>query len=138
MEEKWITVLQSCLPQTMQVAVLVNCNGLLALGQSEHGLGSLAGLQPVDVSVALGLQSDPGDVMLLGHGMNHRTDNYLHQIAFYGNFGDMLLNGGVGHAGFQQGHFLATAMEGDTGGGQLGNDIATMLANVKLHNCNLL
>jgi hypothetical protein len=46
----------------------------------------------------------------------------------------MLFHSGIGDAGFQQLHIFTAALDGDAGGGQLGDDVTAMLTNIKLHN----
>lgn len=66
--------------------------------------------------------------------MGHRAHVDLDQVAVHGDNGDVLLNSRVGDAGFQQDHVRAAALDGNAGGGQLGNDIAAMLTDIELHN----
>ena len=126
------------LPQAVEVAVGVDSLGGLALGQSKHHLGGLVGIQPLDGGALFGLQSHPGDEVLLGHGVDHRAHDDLDQIALHGDGGDVLLNGSFLDAGFQFDHVLAAALDGYAGGGQLGDDVAAMLTDVEFHNGDLL
>ena len=80
----------------------------------------------------LGLERYPLDVVLRQHGMLHGADLDMDDIVFHRSNGDMLLHGGIGGAGNDLAHRLATADDGNADVLDFGNDITAMLAKVKL------
>ena len=71
------SVLDFCLPQAVQVAVLVHCNGFVAFGNSEDCTGSVAGIQACNLIALLGLEDDHGDEVVVCHGMLDAADKTL-------------------------------------------------------------
>lgn len=126
------------LPEPVEVAVGVHRLDLLAVRQGEHGPGLLAGMEPVHQGVPLGLHGHPLDEMLLRHGMGHGAHFHGDAAVRDEDRGHVLFNRRVGDAGLQQLHGLAAAVDGHLGRGQLGDDVAAMSANIKLHNLSLL
>ena len=106
----------------MEVAVGVDRFDLVALAESEADLGLLAGVQLLTLIALLGVERDPLDVVLRQHGMLHGADLDMDDAVFHRPDGDMLLHGGIGGAGD----------DGNARVLDLGNDVAAMLANVKL------
>ena len=123
-----------CLPQTMQVAVLVSSNHLVAGGQSEGDHGLLAGLQVLELFALLGFQSDPLDGVLFSHGVQGGTNDDLDQAAFHLNHGDMLFHSGVSGLGDQFDHLFAAADDLGAVILNISNDVAAMIALIELHN----
>ncbi len=123
---------ESRFPQTMEVAVGVDRFDFIALAESEADLRLLAGMQFLALIALLGLERYPLDVVLRQHGMLHGADLDMDDTVFRRPDGDMLLHGGIGGAGNDLAHRLATADDGNAAALDLGNDIAAMLANVKL------
>lgn len=102
------TRLDDCrLPQTMQVAVLIDGNYLLTTS-ANHRLWFI--LQIDSNTTALGLNVDKYDVMLLGHGMQHATHLDLDfPITHVRHHRHMFLATGLHRIGNQLLHLLATA-----------------------------
>ena len=113
---------ESRFPQTMEVAVGVDRFDFIALAESEANLRLLAGMQFLALIALLGLERYPLDVVLRQHGMLHGADLDMDDAVFHRPDGDMLLHGGIGGAGD----------DGNARVLDLGNDVAAMLANVKL------
>ena len=116
----------------MEVAVGVDRLDLVALAESEADLGLLAGVQLLTLVALLGVERDPLDVVLRQHGMLHGADLDMDDAVFHRPDGDMLLHGGIGGAGNDLAHRLTAADDGNARVLDLGNDVAAMLANVKL------
>ena len=116
----------------MEVAVGVDRFDLVALAESEADLGLLAGVQLLALVALLGVERDPLDIVLRQHGMLHGADLDMDDAVFHRPDGDMLLHGGIGGAGNDLAHRLTAADDGNARVLDLGNDVAAMLANVKL------
>ena len=116
----------------MEVAVGVDRFDLVALAESEADLGLLAGVQLLTLVALLGVERDPLDVVLRQHGMLHGADLDMDDAVFHCPDRDMLLHGRVGRAGDDLAHRLTAADDGNARILDLGNDVAAMLANVKL------
>ena len=116
----------------MEVAVGVDRFDLVALAESEADLGLLAGVQLLTLIALLGVERDPLDVVLRQHGMLHGADLDMDDAVFHCPDRDMLLHGRVGRAGDDLAHRLTAADDGNARILDLGNDVAAMLANVKL------
>ena len=116
----------------MEVAVGVDRFDLIPLAESKADLGLLAGMQLLALVALLGVERDPLDVVLRQHGMLHGADLDMDDAAFHRPDGDMLFNRRVGGAGNDLAHRLAAADDRDACVLNFGNDVATMLANVKL------
>ena len=123
---------RSRFPQTVEVAVGVDRFDLVALAESEADLGLLAGVQLLTLVALLGVERDPLDVVLRQHGMLHGADLDMNDAVFHCPDRDMLLHGRVGRAGDDLAHRLTAADDGNARILDLGNDVAAMLANVKL------
>ena len=106
----------------MEVAISVDRFDLIALAEGEADLRLFAGMQLLALIALLGLERYPLDVVLRQHGMLHGADLDMDDIVFHRPDGDMLLHGGIGGAGD----------DGNARVLDLGNDVAAMLANVKL------
>ena len=116
----------------MEVAVGVDRFDFIALAESEANLRLLAGMQFLALIALLGLERYPLDVVLRQHGMLHGADLDMDDIVFRRPDGDMLLHGGIGGAGNDLAHRLTAADDGNARILDLGNDVAAMLAKVKL------
>ena len=116
----------------MEVAVGVDRFDLVALAKSEAGLGLLAGVQLLTLIALLGVERDPLDVVLRQHGMLHGADLDMDDAVFHSPDRDVLLHGGVGGTGDDLAHRLTATDDGNARVLDLGNDVAAMLANVKL------
>ena len=116
----------------MEVAVGVDRLDLVALAESEADLGLLAGVQLLALVALLGVERDPLNIVLRQHGMLHGADLDMDDAVFHRPDGDMLLHGGIGGAGNDLAHRLTAADDGNARVLDLGNDVAAMLANVKL------
>ena len=116
----------------MEVAVGVDRLDFVALAERKADLRLLARVQFLALVALLGVEGHPLDVVLRQHGMLHGADLDMDDTVFRRPDGDMLLHGGIGGAGNDLAHRLATADDGNAAALDLGNDIAAMLANVKL------
>ena len=116
----------------MEVAISVDRFDLIALAEGEADLRLFAGMQLLALISLLGLERYPLDVVLRQHGMLHGVDLDMDDIVFHRSNGDMLLHGGIGGAGNDLAHRLATADDGNADVLDFGNDITAMLAKVKL------
>ena len=116
----------------MEVAVGVDRLDLVALAESEADLRLFAGMQFLALAALLGVERDPLDIVLRQHGMLHGADLDMDDAVFHRPDGDMLLHGGIGGAGNDLAHRLTAADDGNARVLDLGNDVAAMLANVKL------
>ena len=123
---------RSRFPQTVEVAIGVDRFDLIALAESEADLRLFAGMQFLALVALLGVERDPLDVVLRQHGMLHGADLDMDDAVFHRPDRDMLLHGGVGGAGNDLAHRLTAADDGNARVLDLGNDVAAMLANVKL------
>ena len=116
----------------MEVAVGVDRLDFVALAERKADLRLLARVQFLTLIALLGVKGHPLDVVLRQHGMLHGADLDMDDAVFHSPDRDVLLHGGIGGAGNDLAHRLATADDGNAAALDLGNDIAAMLANVKL------
>ena len=116
----------------MEVAIGVDRFDFIALAESEADLRLLAGMQFFALIALLGLERYPLDVVLWQHGMLHGADLDMDDAVFHSPDRDVLLHGGVGGAGDDLAHRLTATDDGNARVLDLGNDVAAMLANVKL------
>ena len=116
----------------MEVAVGVDRFDFIALAESEADLRLFAGMQFLTLIALFGVEGHPLDVVLRQHGMLHGADLDMDDAVFHRPDGDMLLHGGIGGAGNDLAHRLTAADDGNARVLDLGNDVAAMLANVKL------
>ena len=116
----------------MEVAVGVDRLDLVALAESEADLGLFAGMQLLALIALLGVEGHPLDVVLRQHGMLHGADLDMDDAVFHSPDRDVLLHGGVGGTGDDLAHRLTATDDGNARVLDLGNDVAAMLANVKL------
>ena len=116
----------------MEIAVCVDRFDLVALAESEADLRLLARVQFLTLITLFGVEGYPLDVVLRQHGMLHGADLDVDDTVFHRPDGNVLLHGGVGGTGNDFAHRLAAADDGNAAVLDLGNDIAAMLANVKL------
>ena len=123
---------RSRFPQAVEVAVGIDRLDFIALAESEADLRLFDGVQFLALVALLGVERDPLDVVLRQHGMLHGADLDMDDAVFHCPDGDMLLHGGVGGAGNDLAHRLTATDDGNARVLDLGNDVAAMLANVKL------
>ena len=116
----------------MEVAVGIDRLDFIALAESEADLRLFAGVQFLALVALLGVERDPLNIVLRQHGMLHGADLDMDDAVFHRPDGDMLLHGGIGGAGNDLAHRLTAADDGNARVLDLGNDVAAMLANVKL------
>ena len=116
----------------MEVAVGVDRFDFIALAESEADLRLLARVQFLALVALLGVEGHPLNVVLRQHGMLHGADLDMDDAVFHSPDRDVLFHGGVGGAGDDLGHRLTAADDGDAHVLDLGDDVAAMLANVKL------
>ena len=116
----------------MEVAISVDRFDLIALAEGEADLRLFAGMQLLALIALLGLERYPLDVVLWQHGMLHGADLDMDDAVFHRPDRNMLLHGGVGGAGDDLAHRLTATDDGNARVLDLGNDVAAMLANVKL------
>ena len=122
-----------CLPQTVEIAVLIGGYGLVAFGDDKLSHRSLIRLQIYLLIALLGLKNDPLDIVDILHGMGHAADGDSDLIAVHLNFGDVLFNCAVAGAGDKLAHLLAAADYGDTLVLHEMDYITAMIAYIKLH-----
>lgn len=123
---------RSRFPQAVEVAVGIDRLDFIALAESEADLRLFDGVQFLALVALLGVERDPLDVVLRQHGMLHGADLDMDDAAFHRPDRDMLLHGGIGGTGNDLAHRLTAADDGNARVLDLGNDVAAMLANVKL------
>ena len=123
---------RSRFPQTVEVAVGIDRLDFIALAEGEADLRLFAGVQFLALVALLGVERDPLNIVLRQHGMLHGADLDMDDAVFHRPDGDMLLHGGIGGAGNDLAHRLTAADDGNARVLDLGNDVAAMLANVKL------
>ena len=123
---------RSRFPQAVEVAVGIDRLDFIALAESEADLRLFDGVQFLALVALLGVERDPLDVVLRQHGMLHGADLDMDDAVFHCPDRDVLLHGGVGGAGDDLAHRLTAADDGNARVLDLGNDVAAMLANVKL------
>ena len=116
----------------MEIAVCVDRFDLVALAESEADLRLLARVQFLTLITLFGVEGYPLDVVLRQHGMLHGADLDMDDAVFHSPDRDVLLHGGVGGAGDDLAHRLTATDDGNARVLDLGNDVAAMLANVKL------
>ena len=123
---------RSRFPQTVEVAVGVDRFDFIALAERKTDFRLFAGMQFLALIALLGVERDPLDVVLRQHGMLHGADLDMDDAVFHRPDRDVLLHGRVGGAGDDLAHRLTAADDGNARVLDLGNDVAAMLANVKL------
>ena len=123
---------RSRFPQAVEVAVGVDRFDFIALAERKTDFRLFAGMQFLALIALLGVERDPLDVVLRQHGMLHRADLNMDDAVFHRPDGDVLFNRRVGRAGNDLAHRLTAADDGNARVLDLGNDVAAMLANVKL------
>ena len=116
----------------MEVAVGVDRFDFIALAERKTDFRLFAGMQFLALIALLGVERDPLDVVLRQHGMLHRADLNMDDAVFHRPDGDVLFNRRVGRAWNDLAHRLTAADDGNARVLDLGNDVAAMLANIKL------
>ena len=116
----------------MEVAVGVDRLDFVALAERKADLRLLARVQFLALVALLGVEGHPLDVVLRQHGMLYGADLDMNDAVFHSPDRDVLLHGGVGGAGNDLAHRLTATDDGNARVLDLGNDVAAMLANVKL------
>ena len=116
----------------MEVAVGVDRLDLVALAESEADLRLFPGMQFLTLVALLGVEGHPLDVVLRQHGMLYGADLDMNDAVFHSPDRDVLLHGGVGGTGDDLAHRLTATDDGNARVLDLGNDVAAMLANLKL------
>ena len=116
----------------MEVTVGVDRLYFVALAEREADLRLLAGMQLLALVALLGVEGHPLNVVLWQHGMLHGADLDMDDAVLHRPDGNVLFHGGVGGAGNDLAHRLTAADDGNAHVLDLGDDVAAMLANVKL------
>ena len=116
----------------MEVAVGVDRLDFVALAERKADLRLLARVQFLALVALLGVEGHPLDVVLRQHGMLYGADLDMNDAVFHSPDRDVLLHGGVGGTGDDLAHRLTATDDGNARVLDLGNDVAAMLANVKL------
>ena len=126
-------------PQTVQVAVLVDLDRAVALGDSEVGFRLVGARQLRDLVALLGNQADKRNEVLVGHRMGHAADLDVNGIARNAHDGDVLLNRRISGIRDQLGHLLAAAGKRDLLVEGLHGNIAAVVAFIErdVHNVSL-
>jgi len=116
----------------VEVAVGVDRLDFVALAERKADLRLLARVQFLALVALLGVEGHPLDVVLRQHGMLYGADLDMNDAVFHSPDRDVLLHGGVGGTGDDLAHRLTATDDGNARVLDLGNDVAAMLANVKL------
>ena len=116
----------------MEVAVGVDRLDFVALAERKADLRLFARVQFLTLVALLGVEGYPLNVVLRQHGMLYGADLDMNDAVFHSPDRDMLLHGGVGGTGDDLAHRLTATDDGNARVLDLGNDVAAMLANVKL------
>jgi len=116
----------------VEVAVGVDRFDFVALAERKADLRLLARVQFLALVALLGVEGHPLDVVLRQHGMLYGADLDMNDAVFHSPDRDVLLHGGVGGTGDDLAHRLTATDDGNARVLDLGNDVAAMLANVKL------
>jgi len=116
----------------VEVAVGVDRFDFIALTEREADLRLFAGMQLLTLIALLGVKGHPLNIVLRQHGMLYGADLDMNDAVFHSPDRDVLLHGGVGGTGDDLAHRLTATDDGNTRVLDLGNDVAAMLANVKL------
>lgn len=126
-------------PQTVQIAVLVDLDRAVALGDGEVGFRLVGARQLCNLVALLGDQADKRDEVFVGHRMGHAADLDVNGIARNAHDGNVLLNRRIGGIRDQLGHFLATAGKRDLLVEGLHGNIAAVVAFIErdVHNVSL-
>jgi hypothetical protein len=119
------------LPQTVEIAVSVNCHNLVTVAESEGNNGSITGLQSLSLISFLCLNGNPLNIMLTCHGVRDLTYDHSHNVTVYSEYGNMLLAGSFDCTGNNFFHFVAAAHYGHAAFLNECNDLAAMSANIK-------
>ena len=117
----------------MQVAICVSRYRLVAIDERESRGRFSAGGEFYALVAVFGLESDPLYVMDVLHGMSRGADFDCHERAFYGDYGDVFFDRGVGGAGDEFLHRFAAAHYGDSARVAVGDDVAAALAAIEFH-----
>jgi len=116
----------------VEVAVGVDRLDFVALAERKADLRLFARVQFLTLIALFGVEGHPLDVVLRQHGMLYGADLDMNDAVFHSPDRDVLLHGGVGGTGDDLAHRLTATDDGNTRVLDLGNDVAAMLANVKL------
>jgi len=116
----------------VEVAVGVDRLDFVALAERKADLRLFARVQFLTLVALLGVEGYPLNVVLRQHGMLYGADLDMNDAVFHSPDRDMLLHGGVGGTGDDLAHRLTATDDGNARVLDLGNDVAAMLANVKL------
>jgi len=116
----------------VEVAVGVDRFDLVALAESEADLGLLAGMQFLALVALLGVEGHPLDVVLRQHGMLHGADLDMDDAVFHRPDGTCFSTAASVVPGMISLIGSPQQMTGTTCVLDFGNDVAAMLANVKL------
>ena len=117
--EDLYTILEFLLPKTVEIAVFVNCYGLVA-AESYSSLRLTLVIEVNELTAVFILNVDPSDVVRLCHGMENRTNSYVEKIAVDLNLRNMLFAAGINSTCFKKLHRLAAA---DCGNASVLNDL---------------
>ena len=116
----------------MEVAVGVDRLDFVALAERKADLRLFARVQFLTLIALFGVEGHPLDVVLRQHGMLHGADLDMDDAVFHRPDGDVLFNRCIGRSGNDLAHRLTATDDGNARVLDLGNDVAAMLANVKL------
>lgn len=123
--------LQLVHPKAVQVAVLVNGDRGIALGDGEHGFRSCVVGKRGNLEALLGDEADELDVVLGSHRVLDAADANLHHVALNLDGGNVLFNGCIDGTGNQLRHGLATANHGHAGINELDDDVSASVATIE-------
>jgi hypothetical protein len=115
----------------VEIAVRVGRDDFVIGGEGECCLGFVACLEAFALAALRGVEIDPLDQMLFGHGMLDGTDLDGHGGSGNGDDGDVLLFRGIDRVGHEFGHFFAAADHLCSGGMNHADKIAALFAHIE-------
>ena len=120
-------------PETVQVAVSINCDRLVVLAELEFYVGIAVGLEFLEEVAVLELYEYPLDIVCINHRMINCTDVYVEYAALYGCDRYMLLAACIDYIGNQLFHLLAAAYDRNACIMDLMDDIAAVCTTIELN-----
>lgn len=122
------------LPKTVQVAIFVCAEYLVAVYDGKCALRLFARLKKLSLISCLCFEHDPLDIMFGEHGMVYASDCNCNEVAvlFYNR--NMLLGSAVRGISFQKLHCLTATLKHLTCAAlYFGNDLSAFFTTIKFH-----